>query len=145
LVNAYAALVKYGAPCVVVDFGTATTFDCVTAKGAYSGGLIVPGPNLAAESLSLHTAKLPRVSMAKPSHLIGKDTIESIQSGLYYGYVSLVDGVLARLMKEMGKKTIVIATGGLAGLIAGDSKFIRKDLIDPDLTLRGIYLSWKAR
>lgn len=142
MVNAIAAHAKFGAPCIVVDFGTATTFDCVTKKGEYAGGIIVPGPLLAAESLSLHTAKLPKVEIAKPQRLIGKNTIESIQSGLYFGYLSLVDGILERLKVELGANSKIVATGGLAALIAGDSKFIKKESVFPDLTLEGIYILW---
>lgn len=143
IVNAVAALARFSGPCIVVDFGTAATFDCVTKKGEYAGGIIVPGPALSAESLSLHTAKLPRVKIAKPARLIGKNTVESIQSGLYFGYVSLIDGILDRLKQELGSGSKVIATGGLASLLATDSKYIRKDAIFPDLTLEGIYLVWE--
>jgi len=127
---------------VAVDFGTATTFDCITRKGEYAGGLIVPGPDLASESLRLKTAKLPFVRIARPKHLIGKTPGESIRSGLYYGYVSLVDGILERLMKTLGPGARVIATGGLAGLIAGSSAYLRKDSVYPTLTLEGIRLVW---
>lgn len=142
IVNAAAAFARFGGPCVVVDFGTATTFDCVTRKGEYAGGIIVPGPVLAAESLALRTAKLPKVDMAKPGRLIGKNTTESIQSGLYYGYTALIDGLLDRLLAEMGRQTKIAATGGLASLIAGDSRHIRKEAIVPDLTLEGLCLAY---
>ncbi|MBI3012406.1 MAG: type III pantothenate kinase [Elusimicrobia bacterium] len=143
ILNAVAASAKFGTPCVVVDFGTATTFDCVTKKGEYAGGLIVPGPILASESLSLHTAKLPKVGIEKPGRLIGRTTVESIQSGLYYGYVSLVDGVIERLKQEMGNETKVVATGGLAALLSKDSKFIQPELIFPHLTLEGLCMLWE--
>lgn len=143
IANAVAAYSKFGGPCIVVDFGTATTFDCVTKKGEYAGGIIVPGPILAAESLSLHTAKLPKVEMAKPQRLIGKNTVESIQSGLYYGYLSLIDGTIERLKMQLGTNSKIIATGGMAHLLAADSKFIKKELVLPDLTLEGIYIVWE--
>lgn len=143
IVNAVSAYLKFGAPCLVVDFGTATTFDCVTKRGAYAGGVIVPGPNLSSESLSLHTAKLPKVAIQKPAKLIGRNTVEAIQSGLYFGYIALVDGMVERLKKELGDKTKVAATGGLASLISQDSKTIKKDMIFPNLTLEGIVKLWK--
>lgn len=143
LVNASAAYARFGGPCMVVDFGTATTFDCVNGRAEYAGGIIVPGPALSAESLALHTAKLPKVSIAKPERLVGKSTIESIQSGLYYGYLKLVDGLVEKLIDELGRSTQVVATGGLAGLLAVDSKYIRPDQIFPDLTLEGICLLYE--
>ncbi len=143
IVNAAAAFKRFGGPCIVVDFGTAATFDCITKRGEYAGGIIVPGPNLAAESLSLHTAKLPKVSLSKPDRLIGKNTVGSIQSGLYYGYVALVDGLIEKIKKELGLATKIIATGGLASLIAPDSRYIDKDKIFPDLTLEGICLIYE--
>jgi len=143
IVNAVAALERVGAPCLVVDFGTATTFDCITKDKKYAGGLIVPGPNLSAESLALHTAKLPRVAFLKPAKLIGKSTVESIQSGLYYGYVELVDGLCERLKKELGSGCKIISTGGLASALAKDSKTIKPNSIYPNLTLEGIKLIWE--
>ncbi len=143
IVNASAAFRRFGGPCVVVDFGTATTFDCITQRGEYAGGLIVPGPNLAAQSLALHTAKLPKVNITRPGRLIGKTTSGSIQSGLYYGYIALVDGLIEKIKKELGSGTKVIATGGLASLIAPDSKTIDKNRIIPDLTLEGICLIYE--
>ncbi len=142
IVNASAAWQKFKTSAVVVDFGTATTFDCVTAKGEYSGGLIVPGPDMASESLHVKTAKLPKVRIARPAHLIGKNTRESIESGLFYGYVSLVDGILDRLIESLGPKTQTIATGGLASLIAGPSRHLDKSSVCPDLTLEGIRDLW---
>lgn len=138
LVNSVAAFTRFGGPCIIVDFGTATTFDCVSKKGEYCGGIIVPGPVLSAESLALHTAKLPRVEMAKPQKLIGKNTVESIQSGLFYGYLCLVDGLVERLKSELGSGSKVIATGGLASLICAETKQIKKESVVPDLTLEGI-------
>ena len=143
IVNAVAAWERFHQPVVVVDFGTATTFDCITGKGEYAGGLIVPGPDMASESLNLKTAKLPFVRISKPSRLIGKTTKESIQAGLFYGYVSLVDGILLRLVKELGPRCKTIATGGLASLIAGSSRRLKKTSVYPNLTLEGIWLVWE--
>src|SRR5467141_1706426 len=116
IVNGVAAFEKYGGPCVVVDFGTATTFDAVSKKGEYMGGVIAPGIGISAEALFERTARLPRVDIRKPhrSSVIGTNTVGSVQSGLYYGYLGLVDGILERLVAEMGSETKVVATGGLA-------------------------------
>ncbi len=142
IVNAVAAFRRFGGPCIVVDFGTAATFDCINKRGEYAGGLIVPGPNLAAQSLALHTAKLPKVNISRPERLIGKNTEGSIQSGLYHGYIALVDGLIEKIKKELGSAKVV-ATGGLAGLIAADSRHIDKSSILPDLTLEGICLIYE--
>ena len=138
IVNAVAAHAQFGGPCIVVDFGTATTFDVVTAKGEYSGGVIVPGIAISAEALFEKAARLWRVEIRKPERVIGKTTAASIQSGLYFGYLSLVDGVIARIEKELGARTRVIATGGLAELFGGGSDRIEQ--IDPLLTLTGLRL-----
>lgn len=138
VVNAVAAFARLQKACIVVDFGTATTFDCLSAKGEYLGGAITPGINTALEALVRRAAKLPRVEIAKPRSAIGRNTVESMQSGILYGYVSLVDGLVARLAAEMGGEVDVIATGGLAGTIAGESKTIRE--VDPYLTLEGLRL-----
>lgn len=143
IVNAAAAWEMFRRPVVVVDFGTAATFDCITRRGEYAGGLITPGPDMASESLHLKTAKLPLVRIAKPRGIIGKNPKESIQSGLYYGYVSLVDGILERLLKVLGPGTRVLATGGLASLIVGSSHYLRKNSVYPTLTLEGIRLVWR--
>jgi type III pantothenate kinase len=132
IVNAIAAFEKYGGPCIVVDFGTATTFDCVTAKGEYQGGVISPGLGISAEALFSRTARLQRVDIRKPARVVGSTTVSSLQSGLYYGYLGLVDGVLERLLDEMGP-TKVVATGGLAALIGSGSKHIEQ--VDEFLTL----------
>jgi type III pantothenate kinase len=124
IVNAVAAFEKYGGPCVVVDFGTATTFDCVSAKGEYMGGVICPGIGISADALFAHTARLPRVAIRKPPKVVGTTTVGSLQSGLYYGYLGMVDGLLERLVEEIGKGTRVVATGGLAPLMSKGSKFI---------------------
>src|SRR6266446_1697544 len=141
IVNSVAAFEKYGGPCVVVDFGTATTFDCVTAKGEYQGGVIAPGIGISADALFEKTARLPRVAIRKPARVIGSTTVGSLQSGLYYGYLGLVDGILQRLLEEMGEGTTVVATGGLASLIGKGSKYIKH--VDDLLTLDGLRLIWE--
>src|SRR5882762_4413512 len=125
IVNAVAAFEKYGGPCIVVDFGTATTFDCVSAKGEYQGGVISPGLGISADALFERTARLPRVDIRKPARVIGSNTVGSLQSGLYYGYLGLVDGILDLLLAEMGTETKVVSTGGLAPLIGSGSKYIK--------------------
>src|SRR5882757_6460411 len=141
IVNAVAAFEKYGGPCVIVDFGTATTFDCISAKGEYLGGVICPGIGISADALFARAAKLPRVEIAKPPRVIGSTTVGSLQSGLYYGYLGLVDGILERLLEEMGNDTTVVATGGLARLISSGSKYISG--VDDLLTLDGLRLIWE--
>ncbi len=136
IVNGVAAFEKYGGPCIVVDFGTATTFDCVTAKGEYQGGVICPGIGISADALFSRTARLQRVDIRKPARIIGTTTVGSLQSGLYYGYLGLVDGVLERLLSEMGSDVKVIATGGLAPLLGSGSKYIKH--VDEFLTLEGL-------
>jgi type III pantothenate kinase len=140
IVNSVAAFEKYGGPCIVVDFGTATTFDAVSAKGEYLGGVIAPGIGISAEALYIRTARLPRVDIRKPSRIIGTNTVSSVQSGLYYGYVGLIDGILERLLAELGPGKVV-ATGGLASLMAGGSKFI--SAVDDLLTLDGLRIIWE--
>src|SRR5713226_2502547 len=141
IVNGVAAFEKYGGPCVIVDFGTATTFDCVSAKGEYLGGVICPGIGISADALFEKTARLPRVDIRQPARVIGSTTVGSLQSGLYYGYLGLVDGILERLRGEMGKEATVVATGGLAGLIGTGSKYIKH--VDDLLTLDGLRLIWE--
>jgi type III pantothenate kinase len=141
IVNAVAAFEKYGGPCVIVDFGTATTFDCVSAKGEYLGGVICPGIGISADALFQRTARLPRVEIRKPARVIGTNTVGSLQSGLYYGYLGLVDGILALLLDELGQETQVIATGGLGPMIGTGSKYIKK--IDDFLTLEGLRIIWE--
>jgi type III pantothenate kinase len=138
IVDAVAAIHNYGAPCIVVDFGTATTFNAINSKAEYLGGVITPGIVVSSEALFTRTAKLPRVDIKRPSKVIGSSTVTAMQSGLYYGYVGLVDGLLERIIGEMDKRPTVIATGGLAPLIATGSKFIEK--VDDTLTLLGLRL-----
>jgi type III pantothenate kinase len=141
VVNGVAAFEKYGGPCVVVDFGTATTFDVVSRKGEYLGGIIAPGIGISAQALFENTARLPRVDIRLPARLIGTNTVGSIQSGLFYGYLGLVDGILERLVGELGSDTKVVATGGLAPLIGDHSKFIKD--VDDLLTLDGLRIIWE--
>src|SRR6266576_3603929 len=121
IVNGVAAFEKYGGPCIVVDFGTATTFDAVSRKGEYLGGVIAPGLGISADALFTRTARLQRVEIRKPVRVVGTTTVGSLQSGLYFGYLGLVDGILERMLPEMGEDTKVITTGGLAPLIGTGS------------------------
>ena len=138
LVNAIAAYERYGGPCIVVDFGTATTFDVVSAKGEYIGGAIAPGLGISADALFSRAARLARVDVKRPAKVIGTNTVTHLQSGLYYGYIGLVDGILERMVAELGTQPRVIATGGLARQIAEDSRFIAE--IDDMLTLDGLLI-----
>lgn len=138
LVNAYAAWHKHKVALVVVDFGTATTFDVVSAEGAYMGGVIAPGVNLSLEALQRAAARLHRIAIAHPSKVIGTNTTGAMQSGIYFGYLSMIEGIVGRIAGEMGVKPKVIATGGLAPLYAKDSNVI--DEVDADLTIDGIRL-----
>lgn len=141
IVNGVAAHADVGGPCIVVDFGTATTFDVVSAKGEYLGGVIAPGFRISAEALFRRASKLPRVELSRPRRVIGRNTVHSMQSGLYFGYVSLVDGVVERIREELGQPCAVLATGGLAVEIAKSSAAIER--VVPDLTLQGLRLLWE--
>lgn len=138
IVNAVAAFEKHRQGLVVVDFGTATTFDAVTPKGEYLGGAICPGITIAMDALFTHASKLPRVEFARPPSVVGKNTVHSMQSGLVFGYVGLVDGICARMQEELGFPVKVVATGGLAPLISKESKLISE--VDEFLTLEGLRL-----
>ncbi len=136
LVDAAAAYQLYGGPACIVDFGTATTFDALTADGEYVGGAIAPGISISAEALFARTSKLPRIDLSAPAHVIGRNTEESMQSGILYGYIGLVEGVVARFCAELGADTKVIATGGLAEMIAEKTEVLQ--IVDPWLTLKGL-------
>jgi type III pantothenate kinase len=138
IVNAAAAHHLYGGPVIITDFGTATTFDVVSKEGDYLGGAIAPGIGIAAEALYTRAAMLPRVELAHPQHVIGTSTTTAIQSGIIYGYIGLVEGIVSRLQKELGEKTTVVATGGYAGLIANETSII--NTVNPDITLIGLRL-----
>jgi type III pantothenate kinase len=141
IVNAVAAFEHYGGPAIVVDFGTATTFDAISARGEYLGGVIAPGIGISAEALFERAAKLPRVEIVKPKVVIGKNTTGSMQAGLFYGYVGLVDGIVRRMGKEMEREPVVIGTGGLAHLILAESETVQR--IDPLLTLKGLQILYE--
>ena len=141
IADSVAAFEKYGGPCIVMDFGTAITFDAVSAKGEYLGGVIMPGIGITSEALFHRTAKLPRVEFREPDRVIGTNTITNIQSGLFYGAVDAVDGMLARMCAVLGKQTKVIATGGQAPMIVGASKY--KPTIDSSLTLDGLRIIYQ--
>jgi len=140
VVNAVAALEKYGGPCVVVDLGTAITFDAISANSEYLGGIIAAGIGISIDALYARTARLPRVDFREPEKLIGTNTVGSVQSGLYYGALGLIDGMIERLLQKLGPDTKVIATGGQAPLISRDSRYLK--IVDENLTLAGLELIW---
>jgi len=136
IVNCVAAFERYGGPSIIVDFGTATTFDVVTANAEYVGGVIAPGLNISAEALFARASRLPRVDIRRPPTVIGTNTVVNMQSGLYFGYLGLVDGILSRMKAELPPLKKILATGGLATLLAGDSQYIEE--VHDDLTLEGL-------
>jgi type III pantothenate kinase len=138
IVNGVAALAQYGGPVIVVDFGTATTFDVITRKGEYAGGVIAPGAGISADALFQRAARLPRVDLRHPGRVIGRTTVGSIQSGLYFGYAALCEGLIARIRAELGEGVRVVATGGLATTLAPEIPSIES--VDPALTLVGLRL-----
>jgi len=140
IVDAVAVLNQYGTPACVVDFGTATTFDAIAENGDYLGGAIAPGIGIASEALFQRAAKLPRVDLQKPPSVIGRNTVHSMQSGLLYGYVGLVEGMVGRFRQELGPNMKVIATGGLADIVANETSAIQ--IVAPWLTLDGLRIIW---
>lgn len=144
VVNGVAAYEEYGRrhrrPVIVVDFGTATTFDAISANGEYLGGVICPGPQISADALFQRAAKLPRIDVRKPEQVIGRTTVGSMQSGLFWGYVDMVQGLVRRIQAELGGRAVVVATGGLAILVSPETELI--DHVDPELTLRGLRIVW---
>ncbi|MGJ5819464.1 type III pantothenate kinase [Paludibaculum fermentans] len=141
IVNAVAAIAKYGGPCIVVDLGTAITFDAVSANAEYLGGIICPGIGMSIQGLFTRTARLPMVDFRDPGKLIGTNTVVSMQSGLYYGTICMIDGIVERMIAEMGPDTKSVATGGQATLITRGSRFVK--VADEDLTLEGLRMIWE--
>jgi type III pantothenate kinase len=145
IVNSIAAYETYGRqrkqPLIVVDFGTATTFDAISAAGEYLGGVICPGIGISADALFQRAAKLPRIDVRKPPNVIGRTTVTSMQSGLFFGYVGLVEGLVHRLRKELGGAAYCVATGGLAEVISPETDVV--DVVDRDLTLQGLRILWE--
>ncbi len=145
IVNAIAGYERFGRsaarPLVVVDFGTATTFDAITAAGEYLGGAICPGVQISADALFQRAARLPRIDVRKPSRIIGSTTVGAMESGLFWGYVGMVEGLVRRMTGELGGDAVCVATGGLADVIAPETRLIQH--VDPDLTLHGLRMVWE--
>lgn len=141
LVNAVGAFVHYGGPKIVVDFGTATTFDVIDARGNYLGGAIAPGVNLSLAALHQASAQLPRVAIGRPDRVIGKNTVQAMRSGVYWGYIGMIEGMIARIRGELGEPVGVVATGGLAPLFTECTDVLGH--ADPDLTLKGLYAVYR--
>jgi type III pantothenate kinase len=141
IVNGVAAFQNYGGPCVVVDLGTAITFDAISANAEYLGGIICPGLGIAVQGLFAKTARLPMVDLREPDKLIGTNTVGSMQSGLYYGTIGMIDGIIERLIGELGPQTRTVATGGHARLVTSGSRYLKD--VDEDLTLRGLRMIWE--
>jgi len=141
IVNAVAGVEKYGAPLIVVDFGTATTFDYIDENGNYLGGAIVPGIGISTEALYQRAAKLPRIELVKPKSVVGRNPVTSMQAGIIFGYAGQVDGIVGRIRREFNVSPKVVATGGLAEMIAGESETI--DLVDPLITLEGLRIIYE--
>jgi type III pantothenate kinase len=145
IVNGVAAYERFGReakrPLIVVDFGTATTFDAITANGEYLGGAICPGVQISADALFQRAARLPRIDVRKPSRIVGRTTVGAMESGLFYGYVGMVEGLVQRMTDELGGSAVCVATGGLADVIAPETPLIHH--VDPDLTLHGLRIVWE--
>jgi type III pantothenate kinase len=145
IVNGIAAYERFGRkgdrPLIVVDFGTATTLDAITAKGEYLGGAICPGVQISADALFQRAARLPRIDVRKPAHIVGRTTVGAMESGLFYGYVGMVEGLVTRMSAELGGGALCVATGGLASVIAPETPLINH--VDPDLTLHGLRIVWE--
>lgn len=145
IVNAVAAYEKFGRqgnrPLIVVDFGTATTLDAISAKGEYLGGAICPGVQISADALFQRAARLPRIDVRKPSRIVGRTTVGAMESGLFYGYVGMVEGLVRRMTDELGGRATCVATGGLADVIAPETPLVQH--VDPDLTLQGLRIVWE--
>jgi type III pantothenate kinase len=141
ILNGVAAFAAHGGPVVVVDFGTATTFDVITRQGEYAGGVICPGIGISADALFHRAARLPRVDVRRPQRVVGRSTVGSMQSGLYFGYAEMCEGIIGRIRRELGEAVRVVATGGLAETLAVDIPSIES--VDPVLTLTGLRLIWE--
>ncbi len=141
LLNAFAAVNKYGKPCIICSFGTATTIDVISSKNEFLGGIIAPGMKTLADSLFEKTSKLPKVEIVKPESVIGNSTVKSIQSGIFFGYIGLVDGIINKMFAELKEKPQIIATGGYSGLISENSEFI--EILDENLLLEGLRMIYE--